>query len=78
MPEWKDISTAPKDGTPIFVWFFEPNQVRVVSFWDKQDKEDFRDVEKFYWYDPEKDCFWNKKHAYKWIPITTPSIQTPF
>ncbi len=71
--EWQPIETALKDGTPIYVYFFEPDQVRIVSFSNKAPDDSHRDADKYYWYDAAKDSFWNERHAKMWMPIPLPS-----
>lgn len=65
---WRPIETAPKDGTAILVWFFEPNLARVCRY--------TADPKGFVWAAGDMEA-WNARHARWWMPVPKPPLPAP-
>ena len=70
MNEWRDIESAPKDGTQILVWFQagdeQPQQV--VMSWSDRAADDYK------WLCVEH--HWHRDVARMWRPLPAPPLTT--
>ena len=67
MTEWQPIETAPKDGTPVLLWPFAPQ-----DFWAGYAPQEvclgFNALDEG-WFNPEQRCAFEPTH---WMPLPAP------
>ena len=79
-PQWQDIATAPKDGTPVLIWKGDERRVgeyTMSAYWD-EDESGFVPVggnnKQGYFSDWEKK---DQGYPTHWMPMPTPPDPAP-